>query len=223
MKALPKIGVISNKDSRFNNVAKSTTFNNILSQFSLHDKVVLDIGCANGEFLRHFGKGSVGLTITPEEVEEGHRRGLDVRMANIEEDELLFDHKFDAIFANNIFEHMQSPHNFLIKIKAYLKEGGILILGVPCIPYISPLMRLRKFRGVLASLHINFFTRRTLMLTVEFAGWRVMQARGFRIRNRMLDYLLNPIYPHFYVVAQADPDFAYSPKRLKELAGYTKK
>jgi len=207
---------------RFDAVSSSKTFRNIRRRFDLENKSVLDIGCTSGEFLTHFGPGSVGLTIIPEESDNGRQLELDVRVANIEDDDFILEEKFDVIFANNIFEHMQLPHNFLIKIKSFLKPKGLLILGVPCIPTLSPLMRLNKFRGALASLHINFFTRATLIKTVEYAGWKVEEARGFRFLNKMIDYLLNPIYPHFYVVARPDNEFRYSEKRMKELKGYKK-
>jgi 2-polyprenyl-3-methyl-5-hydroxy-6-metoxy-1,4-benzoquinol methylase len=208
-------------EKRFKNVGKSKTFKNIVQTFSLNKKTVLDIGCSYGEFLVHFGKGSVGFTITPEEKDVGQACGLDVRLINIEETDGGLEKKFDAIFANNILEHMQSPHNFLLKIKNFLKPEGTLILGVPCIPKITWLMNFKKFRGSLASLHINFFNRDTLIKTAEFAGWMVHETRGFRLRNHFLDVLLNPIYPHFYIVAQVNKNFTYAPKRLKELEGYT--
>lgn len=207
-------------EMRFENVARSKTFRNILNAYGLSRRAVLDIGCTYGEFLKHFGPGSVGLTVIKEEVDIGRSRGLNIQLANIENPNFSLEEKFNVIFANNIFEHMQSPHNFLIRIKRFLKPGGIIVLGVPCIPYFSFLMRLNKFRGALASPHINFFTRTTLMKTVEYAGWDILEVRGFRFQSRMIDYLINPIYPHFYVIAKMDPDFRYSDKRLRELAGY---
>lgn len=206
---------------RFENVSKSKTFKNILDKFDLRNKRVLDIGCSNGEFLSRFGGGSVGLTVSREEMEEGRSRGLDLRVINIET-EYLDEGVFDYIFANNIFEHMQSPHNFLIKIKKHLKPGGRLIFGVPCVPYFTPLVHSRKFRGSLASLHINFFTRFTLVKTVQYAGWNIIEVRGFHFGNSLLDHLLDPIYPHFYAVAEPKTDFKYAEKRLRELEGYNK-
>src|SRR5690606_11045154 len=128
-------------------------------------------------------------------------------LRNIEEDEDNDNDKFDFIFANNILEHMQSPHNFLLHIKKYLKEGGLAIVGVPCIPYLTPFLRFNKFKGALASLHINFFTRSTLIKTLEFAGWSVLEARGFRFSNSVVDYIFNLIYPHFYIVARINTNF----------------
>ena len=67
---------------------------------------------------------------------------------------------------------------------------------------------------------INFFNKKTLRYTVEFAGWKVECVRGFRFANPFLDHLLDLIYPHFYVIARPDPAFAYTEKRQFELAGY---
>ena len=207
-------------EKRFRNAKASKTFNNIIRTFDLDKKAVLDIGCSYGEFLTNFGKGSVGVTINKEEVLYGKEHGLDIRFGNIESDDFVLTEKFDVIFANNIFEHLYSPHEFLFRIKKYLTPNGTLILGVPCIPKLVFLLRFKKFRGSLAIQHINFFTKDTLIHTVERAGWTPNMTRGFRFINRYVDRLLDPIYPHYYVSASVDTNFTYSDKRMKELAGY---
>ncbi len=211
-------------EKRFQAVAKSRTFKNIRNSFNLKNKSVLDIGCSYGEFLTHFGTGSVGVTVTPEEVTCANSRGLTVIKGNIEDAVFVssIQKKFDVIFANNIFEHLYSPHAFLIEIKKLLKKDGILILGVPCVPKITTLLHFKKFKGSLASQHINFFTRDTLRLSVERAGWTVENVRGFHFKSLVIDRALNLIYPHFYVIAHLSNDFEYTEKRKKELLGYEK-
>ena len=206
-------------EQRFANQAKSKTFRNIIKEFSLDKKKVLDIGCSYGEHLAHFGKQSTGITIVQEEVDYGRQKGLDVRYGNIEEDFGLAG-QYDVIFANNILEHLYSPHAFLHKTRKYLKSDGILILGVPCVPAARYLLRIPKFRGSLAKAHINFFTKFTLEKTAERSGWAILETRGFHFTNKFIDKCLNPVYPHFYVIAKPDPAFAYHEKRKKELAGY---
>lgn len=203
-------------------VAASKTFTHIVDTFGLAQKRVLDVGCSYGEFLIHFGPESVGITIAPEEEQYARAHGLRVYTGNIEDASFALPEEapFSVVFANNIFEHLYSPHDFLIRIKDFLESDGTLVLGVPCIPYIVPLMRVRKFRGALASNHINFFTRTTLTKTVERAGWTVKTVRSFHFQHPVLDALLHPIAPHFYVVATPDPDFAYADKRARELRGY---
>ena len=205
---------------RFDNVAKSKTFKHIRETYDLKNKSVLDIGCTYGEFLAHFGKNSVGVTIVQEETDYAVKHNLDVITGNIEDNNFSIDKKFDVIFANNLFEHLYSPHNFLVKVKKNLNSGGVLILGVPCIPKISSLMKIKKFRGSLASNHINFFTYETLVKTVERAGWNVQLCRSFHFKNTFIDKIMQFIVPHFYVVATPNPSFEYPWKRKKELVGY---
>jgi len=194
-------------EQRFKNVGKSKTFSNIVRIFELNKRAVLDIGCTNGEFLIHFGPGSVGLTIVQKEVEYGKVKNLDIRFGNIESTDFDMSDRFDVIFANNLFEHMHAPHDFLLKIKRFLRPDGLLILGVPTIPKIVSLIRLRKFRGAMAVSHINFFTRQTLIHTVLRAGWKIDTMRGFHFSVPLVDRLLDLIYPHFYVVARLDPNW----------------
>jgi SAM-dependent methyltransferase len=207
-------------EARFAATARSKTFRNLRAYAGLQHKSVLDLGCSFGEFLTHFGPGSVGVTIEPQETAYGKTRGLDIRVGNIEDREFSLGRRFDAIYANNLFEHLYSPHAFLIRAKELLAPEGVLVLGVPCVPKLVWLLHLKKFRGSLAGGHINFFTKATLRHTVERAGWDVECIRGFRFTNPFLDHCLDLIYPHFYVVARPDPDFAYTDKRLAELAGY---
>lgn len=209
-------------EERFKNVEKSTTFSNIVKSYDLDEKIVLDIGCSYGEFLAHFGRGSVGLTIAEDEAEYGRVKNLDIRLGNIESENVPIAsvERYQAIFANNIFEHLYSPHAFLGKIKNMLKDEGVIIIGVPCVPKIVSLWNFKKFRGSLAVSHINFFTRQTLQKTIERAGFITLENRSFFFRSRILDWFMNLISPHFYVVAKKDNEFKYHPKRLKELSGY---
>lgn len=207
-------------EKRFSAVSRSKTFANILQELGLRKKAVMDVGCSYGEHLAHFGEGSVGITIAPEEMEYGKNRGLAIENGNIEDENFSLDKTFDVIFANNIFEHLLSPHSFLIRVKKFLKPDGVLILGVPCIPKIVSLLRLSKFRGSLASNHINFFTKEALVKTVERGGWEVLEVRSFRLTPSFLDHFLNFIAPHFYVVARPLKNFQYEEKRAKELKGY---
>ncbi len=211
----------SNKDF-FAQVRKSRVFSNIIDTFSLEKKKVLDVGCSEGHHLSCFGKESVGITIIPEHVEAGKKRGLTILEKNVEDEHFSLPDTFDAVWANNIFEHLNQPHPFLIKMRSVLNDDGILILGVPVIPFFSFLTRFKKFRGAYAVSHVNFFTRKTLVETVRAAGWDVREARLFYMKNPFLDSFFNLIAPHIYVIATARPDFKYADKRLLSLRGYTK-
>jgi SAM-dependent methyltransferase len=203
---------------REENVKLSRTFRNIRDLYSLSDKSVCDIGCGFGEYLRLFGAGSIGVTTTQEEIEYGKNSNLKIIFGNAEELEKVFvnGEKFKAIWANNLFEHLLSPHAFLMHLKKISEERAIVALGVPVIPKIESLTSFSWFRGTLATNHISFFTCKTLGLTVERAGWKVVTIRPFIFKNKYLDLLIRPFAPHLYVIAENNIAFVYPTKKLKE-------
>jgi hypothetical protein len=77
-------------------------------------------------------------------------------------------------------------------------------------------MKITKFRGALAGAHVNFFTRETLRLSAQFAGWNVLDIRPFIFSNKILDFFASFFAPHLYVVAQNNQQFRYPDKKLKE-------
>lgn len=204
----------------FANIRKSRTFGHIRSLYKLADKSVLDVGCSEGHYLACFGPGSVGVTIIDAHVEVGRKLGLTILNKNVENPDFAMDKKFDFVWANNFFEHMNSPHLFLRKMETCLNQDGKIILGVPVIPYLPFLSYVKRFRGAYASSHVNFFYRKTLIETVRYAGYEVIEARSFFFKNRTLDWLFNFFAPHMYIVAKPNPDWQYSRKRLLSLEGY---
>lgn len=205
---------------RFNKVSSSHVFNRILKILNLKNKKVLDIGCGYGEYLSKFGKGSIGITTTQDEVDYAKDNGLDIVKGNIEEDNILKTlGNFECIWANNLFEHLLSPHAFLVKLKTISNDKAMLILGVPVIPKIAYLLRFNKFRGALASNHISFFSRESLRYTVQYAGWKVVSLRPFIFSNKILDNIASFFAPHLYLIAYNNSDFKYPEKKQKEWRG----
>ena len=195
----------------------SSTFRRIVDAFGLGRGKILDLGCSYGEHLVHFGEGSLGVTSTEEEVSYGRMRGFRMIKGNVETlDELNIGERFEGIWSNNLFEHLLSPHAFLIRLKTIARRDTRLVLGMPVLPKIRGLMRLAKFRGALASNHVNFFTAETVRLTVVRAGWIVEEIRPFVLRRRGLDGGLGAFAPHLYVVARSDESFEYPEKKLRE-------
>ena len=176
------------------------------------------MGCGYGEYMQRFGRESVGITTTMVEVEYGRTHDIDIRFGNVEllSKTLPLQKEFDMFWGNNLFEHLLSPHAFLVNLKQFAKDDAILILGVPMIPKVVPLMKLRKFRGALATPHINFFTKDSFQLTVERAGWGVVDLRSFTFDSKFIDRASTMLAPHLYLVAKNNPSYTYPPKKIKE-------
>lgn len=203
---------------RYENVWNSTTFKHIADTLDLSGKRLLDLGCGFGEYMQRAKKGSVGITTTPSEVVYGKRHNVDIRLGNVEKlkHTMSTDERFDVFWANNLFEHLLSPHSFLVNLKQFAKPDTLLVLGVPMVPRIQSLMKLKKFRGALASPHINFFNKKTFELTARYAGWDVQYIRPFIFNNSTLDGIVSELAPHLYLVARNNPNYSYPIKKLKE-------
>lgn len=204
-------------NNQLKKIKESKTFNRIVSKYKLDSKKVLDLGCGFGQYLLKFGPGSLGVTITASEIEDGQNNGLNIIGGNVESiNDMGLDSDFQVIWANNLIEHLLSPHSFLIKLKAISNKETILILGVPVIPRVHALLRLKKFKGSLAINHVNFFNKKTLEKTVERAGWKIIDSKSFVFTNNFLDKIFSFISPHIYIVAINDTSFKYSIKKIKE-------
>lgn len=211
---------MNNKYALFERIDRSRTFKNILDIHKLREKLVLDIGSGYGQYLKHFGVGSIGVTTAEDEVTFGKENNLNIILGNAEHlNEVDFNTQFEGFWANNLFEHLLSPHAFLMNLKKIASSNARVILGVPVVPKIVSLMRLKWWRGPYASNHVNFFTHKTLGLTVQYAGWEVIQVRPFIFKNKFLDFLARPFAPHMYVVAKNDSNFKYPPKKIHEWIG----
>lgn len=44
---------------------------------------------------------------------------------------MAFDRQFDCVLASHVLEHQKNVHDFLVKVRSVLKEGGVLGLTVP--------------------------------------------------------------------------------------------
>ena len=108
---------------RFNSVKKSRVFRMILDKFDLKNKKVLDLGCSSGEYPVNFGTGSLGITTDDEEVFFGKINSLNIVKGSAEflDESNIKREGFEVIWANNLLEHLLSPHLFLVNLKDLIK------------------------------------------------------------------------------------------------------
>jgi SAM-dependent methyltransferase len=165
-------------------------------KYGLGRKRVLDIGSGRGEFLVHFGPGSVGLETDPERVDFARSIGLEVVSCNFEEPLPVKPGSFDAVWCSNVLEHVLAPHLLLRRAYTALADGGLLFMGVPTIPPrgIELVTRaLIGWVGYRSMEHINAFTRPTLEFMIERAQFDVVESTVFVARNHLINRLAQPI------------------------------
>lgn len=100
-------------------------------KYQLQQKKVIDLGCADGRYLHHFGPASKGLEVSSQGIEIAKSRGYNVENADLNSFIPGSQGKYDVVFSSHVIEHVESPLSFLRRCHQLLPSNGLLILGYP--------------------------------------------------------------------------------------------
>jgi 2-polyprenyl-3-methyl-5-hydroxy-6-metoxy-1,4-benzoquinol methylase len=135
---------------------------------------VLEIGCANGDFLNRFDKKGFSVAgIEPSEKASKIARdhfGINVKTGVIESLDLdRFERQFDLALSMHTLEHVLNPQLFVSKIAKCVKLGGWLYLEVPDNNKV-PGESICAWGDQIMSVHITHFTPHALILMLMKEG-----------------------------------------------------
>ncbi|MGH9344822.1 MAG: class I SAM-dependent methyltransferase [Terriglobia bacterium] len=107
----------------------------ILSNFDLRGKKILEIGCATGALLQSLKKYSparlVGIDIAAEQIEYGRRNYKDVELHCGTLENLDLEDEFDLILMLDILEHVYAPSTFFRSVCGSLRPHGSIFIRTP--------------------------------------------------------------------------------------------
>ena len=130
-------------------------------------------GCEPNRWLASWGARHYGVTIRPGS---------------------LFDQpyaaaSFDVVTLWDVLEHTTDPKATLERCRELLRPGGLLVVNYPDVG--SWIARLLGRRWLfLTSVHLHYFTRRTITRILQAAGFRVEAIRP-HVQRLELDYILS--------------------------------
>lgn len=149
---------------------------------------VLEIGCGEGGFRKHFRSSceywGVEPGVAPAELARGRlARVLTATYREAEAD--IPNASFDLIICNDVIEHMPDHDWFLCSIKTKLTPSGYLIGSVPNVRYIENLYHVFVCRdwdyaeaGILDKTHLRYFTVTSLRRCLVEHGFLVDRLDG---------------------------------------------
>ena len=150
-----------------------------------HDQRVLDVGCSSGYLARPLvarGCTVVGIEQDPRAAEAAREICEEVLVGDVETMELPFaPGSFDVVLCGDLIEHLRDPEAFLRRVRSAIAEDGRLALTTPNVANWSMRVGLLagrwKYteRGILDRTHTHLFTRKTLVETLERAGYRIIE------------------------------------------------
>lgn len=180
------------KDSYHSNVR-----NDILNIIPSKVKRVLDVGCGSGllgKSLKDKGVQTViGIELNKKAAGIASNRLDEVLIGDIEKVSLLQfgDAFFDCIIYADILEHLVDPWSVLSKHREFLSDDGFIIISIPNIRHIHTFWNLLRGnwtyvdRGIFDRTHLRFFTLRSIIESLNNAGYDVITInRDYRIFER---------------------------------------
>jgi 2-polyprenyl-3-methyl-5-hydroxy-6-metoxy-1,4-benzoquinol methylase len=151
---------------------------------------ILDVGCFCGVFLSvaaEDGWDAYGMEplVMPSIYARG-TFGLKVTNDTLREDSFAPE-TFDAATAFQVFEHIIDPTTEILKIRKFLKPGGLLMIEVPNIDTLLVNLMKTKHRHFVED-HVSFFSAKTLGRLLEQHGFKVKKVY-YPVRTLSLDHL----------------------------------
>ena len=150
---------------------------------------ILDIGCYNGTLgskFREMNNEVYGIEINQQVAELAKKKGILVKVQDIES---KFDFKsdfFDVVFAGEVIEHIVDTDFFIDEIKRVLKPNGILILTTPNTASLGRRLLLLMGRNPIleasftypvnsTSGHLRYFTKDLLLNFLKYKGFEIIE------------------------------------------------
>ncbi len=157
----------------------------------------LEIGCGAGAFIGALDPSTErwGVEQNSAAAKSAATRADKVLIGSFESvKKELPDNYFDLIICNDVIEHIEHHELFLEDLKNKLSNHGSLVVSIPNVRFLPNLLELLfrkdwRYRemGVLDKTHLRFFTRKSLIRSLEDTGWSVEKIRGInRYGNRLL-------------------------------------
>jgi SAM-dependent methyltransferase len=147
----------------------------------------LDVGCSTGfvvEAARDRGWTAAGIDLNPSAVEFGAARGLDLRVAALE-DAGFEPASFDAVSLFDVLEHLLDPVGTLRAAIRLLAPGGIVFIYVPNYDSASRLLMGRDAHFIWPTHHLNYYTPVTIsdLMTREGLATEYVATEGLDIAD----------------------------------------
>lgn len=146
---------------------------------------VLEVGCGEGGFISTVKKMTAaeawGVDISEESISIASEHIDKAICTDLTEDmSILPNNYFDAIFFNDVLEHIIDPESLLKDISSKLSSNGVVIASIPNFRHhkvLVMLLRDKDFKyegaGVMDNSHLRFFTRKSMIRLFKTANYNI--------------------------------------------------
>ena len=160
----------------------------IVSNMVGENKIILDIGCFTGNVGSIFLKRSnvvFGMDLSMQALETARTRGVDVVLADADEQLPFRDHSFDVVFAGELIEHVLDVGLLLKEVKRVIRPDGEIVLTTPNLASLGrrllllvgkdPLTNIKWFSG---AGHLRYFVKETLLRLLKEYDFEIIELKS---------------------------------------------
>lgn len=175
----------------------------MLEFFPPNAKMILDIGCGNGDLgavlKRKYGAEVWGIELNKKPALQAKEKLDRVFIGPCEDflDELPADY-FDAIYCNDVLEHIFDPYDVLDRIKWKLSPNGVVISSIPNMRHYKTFKKLVLEKnweytesGIMDFTHLRFFTTKSIRKMYKDAGYDILIHKGINRTKSLMPYIYN--------------------------------
>lgn len=169
----------------------------LISESQSNNKI-LDVGCNDGyigELLLKNHNDMYGLDIVEKKLQLAKKKGLKVKLCDIEHQELPFPKNyFDIVILGDMIEHVFDTDRLLIKCKKVLKSGGKLLISTPNVSSLgrrimlllgkNPFLEYSTYllsSGLPPVGHVRYYTKQDLSYQLKKHGFQRISIQGDEI------------------------------------------
>lgn len=164
--------------------------------------VAVDYGCGSGAFAKclqktRFFKRVIGLDFSADCVRVARKHGIEADLRPLSD---LASSSVDAIFTNDLIEHLYDPRSFLADCKRVLRKRGVLLIATPNGQGFDFKILSERAPNVAPPEHLNYFNPGSIKTLFDSHGFSVKKvetpgrldleivkraaARGFPVAKR---------------------------------------
>jgi 2-polyprenyl-3-methyl-5-hydroxy-6-metoxy-1,4-benzoquinol methylase len=168
-----------------------------------NSKKILDVGCGNGAFasllIQKDNPEVWGIELMEKEAIIAQELLHKVFIGNCEKYiNDLPNNYFDAIFFNDVLEHLADPYSVLEDLKCKLTPNGVIISSIPNVRFFRTFFKvvfLKDWKyddfGIMDKTHLRFFTNKSIKRMYEELGYEIVTHEAINISRSLKPILFN--------------------------------